>query len=66
MGNGIVSEGKGTNVNKLPAEVDASLVGTVKEGQDVTLTSKGSDTMGSTTLAWDLRLKSRVLAMKGN
>jgi hypothetical protein len=64
MGNGIVSEGKGTNINKLPAEVDASLVGTVKEGQDVTLTSKGSDTTGSTTLAWDLKLKSRVLAMK--
>lgn len=66
LGNGIASEGTGTNITKLPAEVDASLVGTVKEGQEVTLTSKGSDTMGKTTLAWDLKLKSRILALKGS
>jgi hypothetical protein len=66
MSNGIAAEGKGTNINKLPAEVDASLVGAVKEGQDVTLTSKGSDTTGSTTLSWDLKLKTRVLALKGS
>jgi hypothetical protein len=64
LGNGIVTEGTGTNVNKLPGEVDASLVGTVKDGQEVALTSKGSDTMGKTTLAWDLKLKTKVLAMK--
>jgi hypothetical protein len=66
LGNGIASEGNATNINKLPAEVDASLVGSVKEGQEVTLTSKGSDTTGSTTLAWDLKLKTRVLALKGS
>lgn len=64
LGNGIASEGTATNINKLPAEVDASLVGTVKEGQEVTLTSKGSDTLGKTTLAWDLKIKTKVLAMK--
>src|SRR5262249_28258872 len=47
-GNGIGSEGSGVTVSKLPAEVDASLVGAVKEGQDVMLTSKGSDTLGKT------------------
>jgi hypothetical protein len=62
MGNGIASEGAAMNINKLPGEVEASLVGTVKEGQEVALTSKGSDA----TLAWDLKLKSRVLAMKAN
>jgi hypothetical protein len=62
--NGIVAEGNATNINKLPAEVDAALVGTVEAGQDVTLTSKGSDTLGRTTLAWDLRLKAKVLPMK--
>jgi hypothetical protein len=66
LGNGIASEGNATNISKLPAEVDASLVGSVKEGQEVTLTSKGSDTTGSTTLAWDLKLKTRVLALKGS
>jgi hypothetical protein len=66
LGNGIASEGTGTNISKLPAEVDASLVGSVKEGQDVTLTSKGSDTAGATTLAWDLKLKTKIVALKGS
>jgi len=64
LANGVVSDGTGTNVNKLPGEVDASLVGTVTEGQDVTLSSKGSETFGKTTLAWDLKIKTKVLAMK--
>jgi hypothetical protein len=64
LGNGLVTEGTGTNINKLPGEVDATLVGTVKEAQDVTLTSKGSDTLGKTTLAWDLKIKSKILAIK--
>jgi hypothetical protein len=63
QGAGIAAEGSATNINKLPAEVDASLAGSVKVGQDVTLTSKGSDTLGKTTLAWDLKVKARVLAM---
>src|SRR5262245_25259840 len=65
LGNGIVTEGTGTNINKLPGEVAAALVGTVKEGQEVALTSKGSDTVGKTTLGWDLKLKTKVLPKKG-
>ena len=30
----------------------------------MTLTSKGSETLGKTTLAWDLKIKTKVLAMK--
>lgn len=62
--NGISAEGNATNINKLPNQVDATLVGTVKDGQDVALTTKGSDTVGKTSLAWDLKLKTTVLAMK--
>jgi hypothetical protein len=64
MGQDISAEGNATNVNKLPSEVEFSVVGPVKEGQDVSVTSKGSDTLGKTTLAWDLKLKAKVLAMK--
>jgi hypothetical protein len=64
LSNGVAAENTSSNISKLPGEVDASLVGAVKAGQDVTVTSKGSDTVGKTTMAWDLKLKAKVLAMK--
>lgn len=60
MSNGVAAENSSSNISKLPGEVVASLVGTVKAGQDVTVTSKGSETVGKTTLAWDLKLKAKV------
>jgi len=36
----------------------------MKAGQDGTVTRKGYDTVGKTTVAWDLKLKSKVHAMK--
>lgn len=61
---GIVKEGTASNINKLPGEVDVTLVGAVKDGQEVTVTSKGSDKITTTTVAWDLKLKARVLTLK--
>jgi hypothetical protein len=62
--NGVAAENTSTNVSKLPGEIDASLVGAVKAGQDVTVTSKGSDAVGKTTMAWDLKLKAKIHPMK--
>lgn len=64
LSNGVAAENTGNNINKLPGEIEATLVGTVKPGQDVTLTSKGTDTIGKTTVAWNLNVKARVLALK--
>lgn len=64
LSNGIAAENSSSNISKLPGEVDATVVGTVKDGQDVTVTSKGSDRVGQTTVAWDLKLKAKVLAAK--
>ena len=41
-----------------------TLTGALKEGQEVAVTSKGSETFSKSTLAWDLKLKSKVLAAK--
>jgi hypothetical protein len=60
----VVAEGTGTTINKLPGEVDVTLVGAVKDGQEVTVTTKGSDKIVKTTLAWDLKLKAKVLTLK--
>jgi hypothetical protein len=47
------------------SEVDVSLTGTVKEGQEVTLTSKGSATpFSNTTLGWNVNVKAKVLPSK--
>ena len=64
LSNGVGAENSGMNINKLPGEVDVTLVGSVKDGQDVTLTSKGTETIGKTIVAWDLKLKTKVLAAK--
>jgi hypothetical protein len=61
---GVVAEGTASNINKLPGEVDVTLVGAVKDGQEVAVTSKGSDKITTTTVAWDLKLKARVLTLK--
>lgn len=62
--NGISAEGNANNINKLPSQVNVAIVGAVRDGEEVTLTTKGADTVGKTTLAWDLRLRATVLAMK--
>ena len=64
LSNGVAAENSASNISKLPGEIDATLVGTVKDGQDVTVTSKGTDTVGKTTVAWDLKIKTKVLAAK--
>jgi hypothetical protein len=38
------------------------LTGRLKEGQEVAVTSKRSESFSKSTLAWDLKLKSKLLA----
>ena len=64
LSNGVAAENTSLNISKLPGEIDAALIGTVKAGQDVTVTSKGSDTVGKTTVAWDLKLRAKIVAVK--
>ena len=64
LSNGVAGEGRGSNISRLPGEIDATVVGTVKEGQDVTVTSKGTDKIGTTVVAWDLKLNAKVYASK--
>ena len=40
------------------------MTGPVKAGQEVTVTSKGTDTLQKTTMAWDLKLKAKILPLK--
>jgi hypothetical protein len=63
-GYSVGSEGSNININKFGNDVDAALAGPVKEGAEVTLTSKGSDTLQKTTMAWDLKVKAKVLPLK--
>lgn len=63
-GYGLGKQGSNLNINKFGDSVDVSLAGPVKEGQEVTLTSKGSDKLGDSTMVWDLKVKAKVLAAK--
>jgi hypothetical protein len=62
-GYSVGAEGSNINVNKFGSDVDVAVVGPVKAGQEVTLTSKGSDTLQTTTMAWDLKVKARILPL---
>lgn len=63
-GNSIGKQGSNLNINQFGDKVDVALAGAVKEGQEVTLTSKGSDKLGDSTMTWDLKVKAKVLALK--
>jgi hypothetical protein len=58
-GFGIGASGSNVNLNKFGNGVDVAVAGTVKAGQEVTLTSKGSDSM----IDWDLKTKAKILAL---
>jgi hypothetical protein len=58
------AEGSNININKFGSDVEVALGGPVKAGQEVTVTSKGTDTLRDTVMAWDLRLEARVLPLK--
>ena len=58
------TEGSNLNANKFGSDVPVTLTGALKEGQEVGVTSKGSESFSKSTLAWDLKLKSKVLASK--
>jgi len=58
----IGAEGSNLNANKFGNTVPVTLTGSLKEGQEVAVISKGSETFSKSTLAWDLNLKSKVLA----
>jgi hypothetical protein len=55
-------EGSNLNANKFGSDVPVTLTGPLKEGQEVAVTSKGSESFSKSTLAWDLKVKSKVLA----
>jgi len=63
-GYSVGSEGSNINVNKFGTDVDVAVAGPVKAAQEVTLTSKGSDTLQKTTMAWDLKVKAKILPLK--
>ena len=55
-------EGSNLNANKFGSDVPVTLTGALKAGQEVAVTSKGSESFSKSTLAWDLKVKSKVLA----
>jgi hypothetical protein len=63
-GYGISSQGSNMNINEFGDSVEATLTGTIKDGQEVAFTSKGSDKLGETTFSWDLNVKAKVLLYK--
>jgi hypothetical protein len=58
------SEGSNVNLNKSGGDVDVALTGPVKAGEEVTLTSKGSDILQTTKVAWDLKVRAKVLPLQ--
>jgi hypothetical protein len=50
------------DAEETPTQFNASLTGAIKEGEEVTVISKGSDT--SLKLDWDLKLKGKILPSK--
>jgi hypothetical protein len=58
------ANGNSLSLSKGPERVEASVTGPVKVGQEVTLTSKGSDAIEKNTISWNLNLKAKVLASK--
>jgi hypothetical protein len=63
-GYGIGKQGSNMNVNKFGEKEDLTVTGTVKEGQEVALTAKGSDKLGDSNFSWDVKLKSKLLPVK--
>lgn len=61
---GVDKPGSNVNLNKGTGRVDVTFAGALKAGQDVTVTTKGSDTLGSDLIAWDLKVKGKILALK--
>lgn len=56
------TEGSNLNANAFGSDVPVALTGALKEGQEVGVTSKGSQSFSKNTLAWDPKVKSKVLA----
>jgi len=62
--NGIGKEGNNSNGGVRAAAVPITLTGALKEGQDVTLVTKGMTKLGNETFSWDLNVKAKVLLKK--
>jgi hypothetical protein len=56
------ADGSSLTTSKVPGDVQVAVAGPVKVGQDITLTSKGSDTVGGKPMTWNLSLKAKVVA----
>ena len=52
------------NVNKSGKDVEASLTGPLKVGQEVALNTKGSVMFFNDKVEWNLKIKEKLLAMK--
>jgi hypothetical protein len=63
-GYSVGEQGSNININKFGTDTDVSVTSPIKIGQDVTVTSKGSDTLSKTVMAWDLKVKAKVLPLK--
>jgi hypothetical protein len=55
-------EGSNLNVSKFGSDVPVTITGPIKVGQEVAVTSKGSESFSKSTLGWDLKVKAKVLA----
>ena len=63
-GYSVGEQGSNININKFGSDTDVTVTGPVKVGQEVAVASKGSDTLSKTVMAWDLKLKGKVLPLK--
>ena len=65
LADNISKPGQRTGFDTSAWVLDSSLSGAVKEGNDVTFASKGANAAGgANTLAWDLKVKGKILARK--
>jgi hypothetical protein len=62
--NGIGKEGNNSNGGVRAADVPITLTGALKDGQDVTLVTKGTTKLGNEAFSWDLNVKAKVLLKK--
>jgi hypothetical protein len=58
----IGDRGSNLNYNQLPGGYEGTLTGKVAPGEEIELVIKGEDDLGEDVLAWDLNLKTTILA----
>jgi hypothetical protein len=63
-GFGVGAPGSNLNFSTFGDQTDTTLTGAVKAGEEMTVTTKGVQDVANTKLAWDLRLRAKLLPLK--